>query len=217
MPQQGIFLSVMKLLNLDMRQKSGNYVCPFCFKESFTVYPDERAYCHACKWPGDAIQLYSDKEDVSRDEAYKAISIALKKNFIELKEQTYSEAKIALAKDLDFLAKVRMYESFYDRPYRIERPLMEEMTGLSKSELNKIINGRIGNVLTWRKTLNVLRGLIPIKKFEKDLELKEKYFEQLLDDEGQRLIIEKYRIKKSRKPRAKTKSEIMKERLRVDK
>ena len=78
-------------------------------------------------------------------------------------------------------------------------------------------DGTHHNALTWRRTLNVLRGLIPIAQFKKDLELKEKYFEQLLDDEEQGYVIRKYRIKKSRKPRAKTSSEIMKDLLRVEK
>jgi len=186
-----------------MRQKAGNYACPFCFKKSFTVYPDEKAHCHTptCKWSGDSLQLVCDVKSISRNDAYKELGLALKENFIHIKvkEQTYDEAKIELAKDLEFLAWVRMYEGFYDTPYRIDRRVLEEKTGLNKSTLSKIINGQVGNAKTWRTTLEVLRGSIDIERLKKDLLLKEKYFERLLDDEKRGRDIKKYQIKKKRR------------------
>lgn len=90
------FKFVMFHLGLDMKQHSGNYKCPFCFKKSFTVYPDEKGYCHnpTCKWSGDAIQLVCDVKNISRNESMKELGIALRDNFIQLKEQTYEEAKV---------------------------------------------------------------------------------------------------------------------------
>jgi hypothetical protein len=93
-------------LGLEMKQWSGNYKCPFCFKKSFTVYPDEKGYCHneSCHWSGDVLQLVCDIKQISRTEAAQELGIALESNFIQLKEQTYDEAKTELAKDLEFLA-----------------------------------------------------------------------------------------------------------------
>lgn len=210
------FESVMDLLNLDMRQKYGNYTCPFCDEESFTVYPDQKAYCHtkSCQWSGNALQLFCDIEKVSIHDAYKSLSIALDKKFIQPVEQTYGEAKASLAKDLEFLAWVRMYLAFYDRPAITGRAMLQKKAGLSKGEFSKVINGRVGNGLTWRKTLAVLRSEIHMDKFKKDLKLEEKFFERLLEDEKQGRVIRKYQIKKSRKPSAKTKSEAMKDLLK---
>jgi len=186
-----------------MRRKYDNYECPFCHKKSFTVYPDEKGYCHTptCKWSGDSLQLVCDVKNISRNDAYKELGIALKENFIHIKvnEQTYDEAKIELAKDLEFLAWVRMYEGFYDTPYRIDRKILEEKTGLNKSTLSKIINGQVCNAVTWRKTLAVLRSDIDLNRLKKDLKLEDKYFVELLDDEKRGNDIKKYQIKKKRR------------------
>ena len=197
------FRSVMIHLSLNMRRKYDNYECPFCHKKSFTVYPDEKGYCHTptCKWSGDSLQLVCDVKNISRNDAYKELGIALKENFIHIKvnEQTYDEAKIELAKDLEFLAWVRMYEGFYDTPYRIDRKILEEKTGLNKSTLSKIINGQVCNAVTWRKTLAVLRSDIDLNRLKKDLKLEDKYFVELLDDEKRGNDIKKYQIKKKRR------------------
>jgi len=213
------FREVMDLLNLDMEQKGKLYSCPVCHVKSLEVFPDEKGHCHnkECNWSGNSVTLYMKCENVSKDESYRRLMIAFDKGFLQYKEQTYEEAKIDLAKDLEFLAWVRMYEGFYDRPDKIERSMMEYKTGLSKSELNKIINGRVGNAQAWRETLATLRSFTPISKFKRDLELKEEYFKQRLDDEEKGYVIKKYQIKRSRKPEAKTNTELMKDLLRVDK
>jgi len=201
------FRSVMIHLNLNMKRKYDNYQCPFCLKKSFTVYPDEKAYCHSptCKWSGDALQLVCDVKKVSKSVAAKELGIALSENFIQLKEQTHDEAKVELAKDLEFLAWVRMYEGFYPSHKRFDRKIFEEKTGFTKGTLAKIINGQMVNALTWRKVLAVLRHDLerPIDKLKKDIELGAKYFEHLLDDEQRGNDIKKYRIKRQRRPKIK--------------
>jgi len=186
-----------------MKRTSGNYQCPFCQKKSFTVYPDEKGYCHSptCKWSGDALQLFSDVEKVSRTEAAKELGIALEQNYIQLKEQTHDEARQELAKDLEFLAWVRMYEGFYPSERRFDRKVFEEKSGLTKGTLSKIINGQMVNALTWRKVLAVLRSdlEVPIVKLKRDIAAGTKYFEILLNDEKRGIDIRKYRIKKRRK------------------
>jgi hypothetical protein len=196
------FRSVMIDLNLNMKQKSGNYQCPFCTKKSFTVYPDQKAYCHTCNWSGDAIQLYSEWKRVTRSEAYKELGIALRDGFIQLKEQTYDEAKKELAKDLEFLAWVRMYEGF-DPDFKRDKII--EKSGVTKGTLSKIIKGEMCNALTWRKVLAVLRSDMEVRIgiMKKNITLGTKYFEELLDDEKRGSDIKKYRIKKSRRPRTK--------------
>ncbi|MDL2279805.1 CHC2 zinc finger domain-containing protein [Desulfovibrio sp. OttesenSCG-928-G11] len=197
------FVSVMSTLGLSMKQKSGNYQCPFCTKKSFTVYPDQKAYCHTCNWSGDALQLYCEWEKVSRSEAIQKLGLALKNGYIQLKEQTYAEAKSELAKDLEFLTWVRMYEGFnpdYTRKVVIEK------SGVTKGTLSKIIKGEMVNGLTWRKVLAVLRiDLEPrIKIMKKNLALGPKYFENLLDEEKRGKDVEKFRIKKKRLQKART-------------
>lgn len=92
-----------------------------------------------------------------------------------------------------------MYEGFYDTPYRIDRRALEDKTGLNKSTLSKIINGQVCNALTWRKTLAVLRSSIDLARLKKDLLLKEKYFEEILDDEKRGRDVKKYQVKKRRR------------------
>jgi len=197
------FRSVMFHLGLNMKQKSGNYSCPFCFKKSFTVYPDEKGYCHnpTCKWSGDVLQLVCDVKKISRNEAQKELGVALRENYIQLKEQTYDEAKIELAKDLEFLAWVRMYEGFYPSVGRFTREKLIDKAGITKGTMAKIINGQMVNALTWRKVLAVLRSDLekPIERLKKDIALGTRYFEQLLDDEQRGRDIKKYQIKKKRK------------------
>ena len=197
------FRSVMFHLGLDMKQSSGNFKCPFCFKKSFTVYHDEKAHCHnpTCKWSGDSLKLVCDYKQISRNEAGKELGIALRENFIQLKEQTYDEAKIELAKDLEFLAWVRMYEGFYPSDRRFTREKLIGKAETSKGTMAKIINGQMVNALTWRKVLAVLRSDLekPIERLKKDLALGVKYFEGLLDDEKRGSDIKKYQIKKKRK------------------
>jgi hypothetical protein len=194
------FVSVMAHLGLNMKRKYDNYECPFCQKKSFTVYPDEKAYCHSpnCHWSGDSLKLFCEYKQISREEAYKELGLALQNNFIQIKEQTYDEAKVELAKDLEFLAWVRMYEGFYGMPYRIDRKILEDKAGLTKGTLSKIINGQMVNALTWRKVLAVLRADLekPIERLKKNIALGTKYFEQLLDDEKRGNDIKKYRNKK---------------------
>ena len=122
------FTSVMIHLGLNMKRTSGNYRCPFCQKKSFTVYPDQKGYCHSptCHWSGDALQLFSDVEKVSRTDAAEALGVVLRENYIQFKEQTCDEAKQELAKDLEFLAWVRMYEGFYPSDGRFDRKVFEE-------------------------------------------------------------------------------------------
>jgi hypothetical protein len=83
---------------------------------------------------------------------------------------------------------------------RFNRKIFEDKTGLKKGTLSKIINGQIGNSLTWRKVLAVLRSDLeePIKKLKKDISLGTQYFENQLDDEERGKDIVKYRIKKRR-------------------
>jgi len=121
-------------LGLNMRRKYDNYECPFCHKKSFTVYLDEKAHCHTptCKWSGDALQLVCDVKNISINDAYKELGLALANQYIHLKEQTYDEAKIELAKDLEFLAWVRMYEGFYPSDRRFNRKIFEDKVELTK-------------------------------------------------------------------------------------
>lgn len=208
------FVSVMSILRLDMKQKAGNYACPFCTKKSFTIYPENQmGYCHTCKWSGDALKLYCEWKRVSRDEACRELGVSLKDGFLQLKEklsdskeQTYAEAKSEFAKDLEFLAWVRMYEGFYPDPEkRFNRKIFENKTGLKKAALSKIINGKLGNALTWRKVLAVLRSDLegPIKELKRKVALGAKYFEDLTDEEKRGKDVEKYRIKKRKRPRPK--------------
>lgn len=203
------FESVMFSLGLIGKRTTGNYQCPICRAKdkTFKVYPDQKGYCHnkKCQWSGDAIQLYADYNRVSRDEAYAELAPALKDGYIKLKaknsefkEQTYAEAKKAFAKDLEFLAWVRIYERFYpDTERRFNRKIFEKKLGRHKTTLSKIINGKMPNALTWRTTLETLRLDLegPIKELQRKLKLGTKYFEDLIDEEQRGEDVEKLRIK----------------------
>lgn len=206
------FVSVMSILGLDMRRRGKLYSCPFCpAKHSLEVFPDQMAKCHnkKCNWSGDALKLYRKWKNVSKDEAFKELSVALgdgslllKAKSSEFKEQTYAEAKSELAKDLEFLAWVRMSEGFNPDYTREE---VVDKSGVTKGTLSKIIKGQMVNALTWRKVLNVLRiDLEPrIKIMKRAIDLGPKYFEDLIDDEQRGKDVEKYRIKKPKRPRTK--------------
>jgi len=205
------YVSVMSNLGFDIRNKDGKYRCPRCFTKSFVIYPDqpnEMGVCHNkdCKWSGDAVKLYSDCKDISYTEAAKELGIALNEGFIQLKEQTYAEAKAEFAKDIEFLTWVRIYEAFYpDTERRFNRKIFAEKTGLKKGTLSKIINGKLSKTLTWRKVLAVLRSDLegPIKELRKKIALGTQYFENQLDDELRGKDVEKFRSKKPKRSRAK--------------
>lgn len=208
------FLDMMNHLHLDTRkQKNGNYICPFCFEKSLTIYPNEdKGYCHnpKCTWKGgNPVNLYCDYKNVSFDEAMNDLSIAIidkSISFKEHKEQTYTEAKFELAKDLEFLAWVRIYERFYPYDRRYERKNFEKLADCSKGQLSKIFNGQMVNAITWRKVLTILRNDLggQIEQLKKDLKLGTQYFESLIDDdEDLKAAVEKYRIKKPRRQRKK--------------
>jgi DNA primase (bacterial type) len=77
------FCSVMSDLRLSMKQKYGNYQCPFCTRKSFTVYSAEQmGHCHNCGWSGDAVKLYSEWKCVSYHEALKELGVALANGLI---------------------------------------------------------------------------------------------------------------------------------------
>ena len=192
------FRSVMIDLSLNMKQKAGNYQCPFCTKKSFTVYPDQMGHCHTCNWSGNAVNLYSEWKKISYSEARRELGVALNNGFVQLKEQTWVEAKKELAKDLEFLAWVRMYEGF--NPYYTRETVIDK-SGVTKGTLSKIINGQMVNALTWRKTLAVLRSDLDskIEKLKKDLALGTVYFENIINEDADlKKSVEKYRIKKKR-------------------
>ena len=195
------FLSVLIDLGLAKRKRpTGNYDCPFCGRTSLKIYPDKKGHCHACEWDGDAIKLYQDSQNVSRHQACQDLGVAWATDRIKFTPQTYEEAKEELARDLEFLAWLRMYLAFYDRPDRIDRKMLADKAGISEGELSKTINGRVGNAKSWRKTLNVLRLDIPLKKFKEDLGLGIKYFEELIESEKMGSVVKKYQIKDKKQP-----------------
>ena len=208
------FLDMMNHLHLDTRkQRNKNYICPFCFKKTLQIFTNEnKGYCHSpnCTWNGgNPIDLYCAYKNVSFNEAMSELSIALKDKRISVqqyKEQTYQDAKYEFAKDLEFLAWVRIYERFYPYDRRYERKDFEKLADCSKGMLSKILNGQMVNAVTWRKVLNILRNDLEgqIEQLKRDLKLGTQYFEQLIDDDGDlRTAVEKYRIKNPRKRRTK--------------
>lgn len=203
------FDSVLRELGQHHKHKNGNYTCPFCHKKSFKPYPNGRAKCHNehCEWYGDIAQLYADIKGISRNEAFTELGIALKEKRIGVAPnlQTYDEAKSALAKDLEYLRWVKMYMAFYDT--KISQKMIADRTGTSEAEVSKILKGRVGNPSSWRKVIVGLKSFIPMEQFKKDLALKEKYFERLLDDEKLGLMVKKYQIKPQRAASVKKKKQ----------
>lgn len=192
------FEDVLLLAGCDITAKSGNIKCPFCQTRSFRIYPDQKAKCHndLCNWYGDAAQFYADYKDMSRHEAIKELAdkLDLKKSIVQLKEQTYDEAKKSLSEDFEFLAWCRMYFAFYGDKV-VNQKLYADKCGLSKSTFSKIMNGMMGNAITWRKTLNILRQEIDINRLKKDMQKGARYFLEDIPSD----YIRKYRIKKGKK------------------
>ncbi|MEG6503676.1 MULTISPECIES: hypothetical protein [unclassified Desulfovibrio] len=192
------FKDVLLLENCSITEKSGNIKCPFCNKLSFKIYPDQLAKCHnnVCNWYGDVIQFYTDFKKISRSEAFKELAgrLDLKKSIVEIKEQTFDEARMALAEDLEFLSWCRMYFAFYKNDV-VDQKVYAEKCGLSKSAFSRILNGNMGNALTWRKTIVILKQEIDIKRLQKDIKKGIKYFLENIPPE----YIKKYRIKKKKK------------------
>ena len=112
-----MFEDVLIQANCDISAKSGNIKCPFCNTWSFKIYPEQLAKCHnaSCGWHGNAIKFYTEFKNIDKNEAIKelAVKLDLKKSIVGKKEQTLKEAKIALAKDLEFLSWCRLYFAFY--------------------------------------------------------------------------------------------------------
>ena len=193
-----MFEDVLVQANCDISEKSGNIKCPFCNTWSFKIYPEQLAKCHnaSCGWHGNAIKFYTEFKNIDKNEAIKelAVKLDLKKSIVGKKEQTLKEAKIALAKDLEFLSWCRLYFAFYKNDV-VEQKIYAEKCGLSKSAFSRILNGNMGNALTWRKTLNVLRQEINIERLKKDMKKGAKYFLEDIPLE----YVTKYRIKKRTK------------------
>lgn len=193
-----MFEDVLIQANCDISEKSGNIKCPFCNTWSFKIYKDQKAKCHnaSCKWYGDAAQFYAEFKNIDRSEAIKelAVKLNLKESLVAINEQTFDEAKDALANDLEFLSWCRLYFAFYKNNV-VEQKIYAEKCGLSKSAFSRILNGNMGNALTWRKTLNVLRQEISIERLKKDIDKGAQYFLEDIPLE----YVTKYRIKKRTK------------------
>lgn len=181
------FEDVLEICNVDLRKKSGNLKCPFCQVQSFKIYPEQKANCHnlACKWHGDAIQFYGDYKNISRAEAFKELAEKLKIGELKFSKKTltYAEALEAFSKDLEFLAWCRMYFAFYGNK-RVNQQIYAEKANLSQSAFNKILNGNLGNLITWKKTLNVLKTELRIEQFKKDLKIGNQYFKNDIDTDA---------------------------------
>lgn len=193
-----MFEDVLIQANCDISEKSGNIKCPFCNTWSFKIYKDQKAKCHnaSCGWHGNAIKFYTEFKNIDKNEAIKelAVKLDLKKSIVGKKEQTLKQAKNALAKDLEFLSWCRLYFAFYKNDV-VEQKIYAEKCGLSKSAFSRILNGNMGNALTWRKTLNVLRQEINIERLKKDIKKGAKYFLEDIPLE----YVTKYRIKERTK------------------
>lgn len=157
-------------LDLDHSLHGGNLICPFCQKKSFKDYRDGKAYCHSCKWSGNAIRLYVEMKHVTKQEAYNALVELYKLERIKPKQKTTQEAVDSLSKDLEFLAWCRMHFAFYGSD-RIGMRHCQEQAGMSRSQFSKIINGHFDQVSprSWHTALLILRQTIDIKGFRRDI------------------------------------------------
>lgn len=189
------FTDVLCLVNADIQEKCGNLKCPFCGVQSFKIYRgmNETAKCHnkKCGWNGNALQFYAKYKDITYKDAFKELAESLRLGEIKFspKIQTYDEALDEFAEDLNFLAWCRMYFAFYRR--NITQKTFYEKAGLSQSAFNKILNGNIGDKITWRRTLSILRNDVPINQLKKDMKMGAEFFKIDID----KAAVSKFRIK----------------------
>lgn len=190
------FESVLCFLGVNITKKNGNIRCPFCGKNSFRIYDDtQKGYCHnkSCRFNGNALDFCMKYENCSKDEAYQKLINMLRKNEKSIL-QTYNDAFNELASDLNFLAWVRMYAAFYGNSRFNQKEFCKKLD-ITTSTFNKILNGNLGNGLTWRKTLNVLKNEINIDKFKNDLKSGTQFFKNFINENKNEYNIEKFRIK----------------------
>lgn len=170
---------------LDMETKRGNLRCPFCSQWAFKDYGDGKAYCHACKWSGNAIRLYADVESIPYEEARSHLFEAFKLGGIRLKPKSYEETLDSLASDLDFLARARMYFEFYKHRRR-NKKYYQDRSGLSRSHFSKVINGDFDKVskAMWDRSLAFLRQSLDLRQLDADLRKGAAYWKDSIKDEG---------------------------------
>jgi hypothetical protein len=172
-------------LDLDPTLHSGKMACPFCTKKAFTDYADGKAYCHACQWSGDAIQLYAAVKRIDRKEAYAALAELFEHGDIKPKRRTLHEVVESLSRDLEFLAWCRMYFAYHGND-RAGMSHYQSKTGLSRPQFSKVINGHFELVSprSWNLVLTILRQDIDIKDFRRDLKEGKQPFERKVVDQG---------------------------------
>jgi DNA primase len=174
------YLQVFIHCGLDIEEKYGNNLCPFCEKFAFRIYYDGdniRGHCHNCKFSGNPVTFYSQYKHISYNEALNELITAYGEGKIKLRECSDKEAIEKIRNDLYFLSLVRMYFAFYNDS-RMNKKYYQNDSNIPQAIFSRIINGDIESTSkeNWNKALVYLRSKIDIKKFLTDLANKEHYF-----------------------------------------
>lgn len=164
-------LSLFIHCGLNKRRKNKKYFCPFCNTWSFELQLDEATCrCGNCDFSGSAIQFYARLKEIPDYRSLRELTKLLGDGTIWLRKRTRQEAVVALSKDLEFLAYVRMYWAFYGHS-RENQEYHQLNSGIAKSSFNRVVNGDISNVakVPWNMAIAYLKSKIDIEGFKVEL------------------------------------------------
>lgn len=164
-------LSIFIHCGLNKRRKNQKYFCPFCNTWNFDLQLDEATCsCGNCDFSGNAVEFYAKVKGIPKYQSFRELNKLREDGTIWLRKRTRQEAVVALSKDLEFLAYVRMYWAFYGHN-RENQEFHQLNSGIAKSSFNRVVNGDIGNVAKepWNLAIVYLKSTIDIEKFKTDL------------------------------------------------
>src|SRR5574344_92224 len=73
--KHNIVVYTSKVINIKKSGKRYTGLCPFCKKETFTLFPETKSfYCFSCKTGGDIITLYMKINNVTYPYAVKQLA-----------------------------------------------------------------------------------------------------------------------------------------------
>ncbi|EFL52345.1 hypothetical protein DesfrDRAFT_0834 [Solidesulfovibrio fructosivorans JJ]] len=163
-------------LDTGIKNKSGNYTCPLCGHDSFSVFEDTTVgLCHCksgsctCSFKGDIFSLYLAKNPKKKfTDAIKYFSSKVNIDYIEELELTKN-----LKWQLDYLAKCRQYLAFYNLN---ASDIMKNFTSINcenedfavnSKRFYSVLKGNIESYSMMYKVVTILRTEITDEKLER--------------------------------------------------
>ena len=180
-------------LGIQSKNKSGNYNCPLCHHDSFSIFEETNTgLCHCkagkctCSFKGDIFELY--KTIHPNKTLTNAVEHFCKKLKIDYIEELKLETNLKW--QLKFLAQCRQYFAFYNinvnniRQKYTSINCEDEYLRIDSKMFYSILNGKIASYDMMCKVVNILRAEISdedLDRYEKD-RIRDDYYDNIATD-----------------------------------